>query len=43
MKIDIDSMSYDELVELNNRIVERLKFLDSMNTHQAMMAIEFLV
>ncbi len=37
MKIDIDSMSYDELVELNYKIVERLKFLDSMHTHKEMM------
>jgi hypothetical protein len=37
MKIEIDSMSYDELVELNQKIVERLKFLDSMHTHKEMM------
>jgi hypothetical protein len=37
MKIDIDSLSYDELVELNYKIVERLKFLDSMHTHKKMM------
>jgi len=37
MKIDIDSMSYDELVRLNHKIVERLKFLDSMYTHKEMM------
>ena len=37
MKIDIDSISYDELVELNHKIVERLKFLDSMHTHKEMM------
>ena len=37
MKIDIDSLSYDELVALNQKIVERLKFLDSMHTHQEMM------
>ena len=37
MKIDIDSLSYDELVELNHKIVERLKFLDSMHTHKEMM------
>jgi hypothetical protein len=37
MKIDIDSLSYDELVELNHKIVERLKFLDSMQTHKEMM------
>jgi hypothetical protein len=37
MKIDIDSLSYDELVELNHKIIERLKFLDSMHTHNEMM------
>jgi hypothetical protein len=37
MKIDLDSMSYDELIELNHKIVERLKFLDAMHTHQEMM------
>jgi len=37
MKIDIDSLSYDHLVELNHKIVERLKFLDSMRTHKEMM------
>ncbi len=37
MKIDIESLSYDELLELNQIIVERLKFLDSMNSHQKMM------
>lgn len=37
MKIDIDSMSYDELVKLNHKIVARLKFLDSMQTHKEMM------
>jgi len=37
MKFDIDSMSYDELVKLNHKIVERLKFLDSMQIHKEMM------
>ena len=37
MEIDIDTMSYDELVKLNHKIVERLKFLDSMHTHKEMM------
>jgi hypothetical protein len=37
MKISIDSLSYDELVELNHKIVERLKFLDSIHTHEEMM------
>ena len=37
MKIDIDSLSYDELLQLNQKIVERLKFLDSVDTHKEMM------
>jgi len=37
MVIDIDSLSYDELVDLNHKIVERLKFLDSMHIHNEMM------
>jgi len=37
MKIDIDDLGYDELVELNHRIVARLKFLDSMHAHKEMM------
>ena len=37
MKFDIDSLSYDQLVELNQKIVARLKFLDSMHAHKEMM------
>jgi hypothetical protein len=37
MKIDLESLSYDELVALNHKIVERLKFLDAMHTHQEML------
>lgn len=37
MKIDIESLSYDELVALNHQIVARLKFLDAMHTHREMM------
>ncbi|MFS1524032.1 hypothetical protein ACL7TT_07945 [Microbulbifer sp. 2304DJ12-6] len=37
MNIDIDHLNEAELVELNHRIVERLKFLDSMHTHKEMM------
>lgn len=38
MKIDIDNLTEDELIELNHRIVERLKFLESFHTHKEMMA-----
>jgi len=38
MSIDIDQLTEDELVALNHRIIERLKFLDTMQAHQNMMA-----
>ncbi|MDT8397086.1 MAG: hypothetical protein RQ899_00520 [Pseudomonadales bacterium] len=37
MKIDIDRLSSEELIDLNHRIVERLKFLESMHHHNEMM------
>ena len=37
MNIDIDNLSEEELIALNHRIVERLKFLESMHTHKEMM------
>ena len=37
MNIDIDGLSEDELIELNHRIVQRLKFLESMHAHNEMM------
>ncbi|MBS3909093.1 MAG: hypothetical protein KGZ93_05650 [Actinobacteria bacterium] len=37
MKINIDNLTEKELIELNHRIVERLKFLDSMRAHVEMM------
>lgn len=37
MAIDIDDLTEDELVELNYRIVERLKFLETYHTHNEMM------
>ena len=41
MKIDIDKLTEAELVELNNRIVERLRFLNHMRAHAEM--LEFRV
>ncbi len=38
MSIDIDNLSMEELEDLNDRIIERLKFLDSVKAQQAMMA-----
>ena len=37
MSIDIDNMTAEELMALNHRIVERLKMLEALETHQAMM------
>ena len=37
MKIDIDKLSEEELVDLNHRIVERLRFLNQMRTHSKML------
>jgi rRNA maturation protein Rpf1 len=37
MHIDIDQLTEDELIELNRRIVERLKFLENMHAHREMM------
>ena len=36
MNLDMDSLSDDELVQLNNKIVERLKFMDSVHAHKEM-------
>ena len=37
MKIDIDKLAEGELIDLNNRIVERLKFLSQMREHGQML------
>ena len=37
MNVDIDKLSYDELIDLNNRVVERLSFLDQMQAHAQML------
>ena len=37
MKIDIDRLTESELAELNHRIVQRLKFLESMHHHKEML------
>ena len=37
MKIDIDKLTEAELVDLNNRIVERLRFLSQMRAHAQML------
>jgi hypothetical protein len=37
MKIDIDKLTEPELIDLNNRIVERLRFLNQMRAHAEML------
>jgi hypothetical protein len=37
MKIDIDKLAEAELIDLNNRIVERLRFLNHMRAHAEML------
>lgn len=37
MKIDIDKLNEDELIDLNNRIVARLRFLSQMRAHSQML------
>ena len=37
MKINIDEHSESELIDLNNRIVERLRFLRQARTHSKML------
>ncbi|MDP1549743.1 MAG: hypothetical protein Q8L97_06235 [Nitrosomonas sp.] len=38
MKIDIDQLNESELIDLNRRIVERLRFLRQMRAHTSMLA-----
>ena len=37
MRIDIDGLTEAELIDLNNRLVERLKFLNHMRAHSQML------
>ncbi len=37
MKIDIDELTEAELIDLNHRIVERLRFLNQMRAHGQML------
>ena len=37
MKIDIDKLTEEELIDLNHRIVERLRFLNQMRAHSQML------
>jgi len=37
MKIDIDGLSEDELIELNHKVVARMRFLREMRSHAVML------
>jgi hypothetical protein len=37
MKIDIDRLTETELVDLNHRVVERLRFIEQMRAHGSML------
>jgi len=37
MSVDIDQLTYAQLIDLNNRVVARLKFLEQMQAHSAML------
>jgi hypothetical protein len=37
MKIDVDKLNEEELIDLNNRIVARLRFLNQMRAHSQML------
>jgi hypothetical protein len=37
MKIEIDKLTEEELIDLNHRIVERLRFLSQMRAHSQML------
>jgi hypothetical protein len=37
MKIDIDGLNEDELIELNHKVVARLRLLREMRSHAAML------
>jgi hypothetical protein len=37
MKVDIDKLSEEELIDLDDRIVERLRSLSEMRTHSKML------
>lgn len=40
MPVDIDGLSLDELMQLNHRVVERIKMLQAMQAHVDMMAFD---
>ena len=40
MEFDIDNLTEDELIRLNERIVARLRFLESMHAHAEMLRFD---
>ena len=40
MKIDIDQLSEAELIDLNNCIIARLRFLEQMRAHVEMLELK---
>ena len=40
MSINIDALHKEELISLNHRIVERIRLLDQMHSHVAMMKFD---
>jgi hypothetical protein len=40
MPIDIDGLSMEELIQLNHRVIERIKMLRAMQAHVDMMAFD---
>ncbi len=40
MAVDIDKLTEPELIDLNRRIVERLRFLQQMRAHKQMLAFK---
>ena len=40
MRIEIDGLTEAELIDLNHRIVERLKFLNHMRAHAQMLEFQ---
>jgi hypothetical protein len=38
--VDIDKLTESELIDLNHRVVERLRFLQQMRAHMAMLAFK---
>ena len=40
MKIDVDRLTEAELIDLNNRVVARLRFLSEIGAHARMLGVQ---